>query len=104
MVPSCVREPTGGAIPRRIKSTPDIKVVLTAPIPGMSTPNLPFAGAMLTGLRIQFPLFALVLCEMIRHSLFGGVKMQKQRRYDARRLHDLQICLRRFSENRFRWV
>jgi hypothetical protein len=46
-----------------------MKVVLTAPIPGVSTPNLPFAGAMLTGLRIQFPLCALSLREMIRRCL-----------------------------------
>jgi hypothetical protein len=32
-----------------------MKVVLTAPIPGVSTPSLPFGGATLTGLRIRFP-------------------------------------------------
>jgi hypothetical protein len=64
-----VSEPTGGAMPRRINSTPDMKVVLTAPIPGVSTPNLPLAGAMLTGLRIQFPQCALSLREMIRRCL-----------------------------------
>jgi hypothetical protein len=31
-------------------------VVLTAPIPGVSTPSFPFGGAILTGLRIHFPL------------------------------------------------
>jgi hypothetical protein len=29
--------------------------VLTAPIPGISTPNFPFGGAILAGLRIPFP-------------------------------------------------
>jgi hypothetical protein len=29
--------------------------VLTAPIPGVSTPSFPFGGATLTGLRIRFP-------------------------------------------------
>jgi hypothetical protein len=32
-----------------------MKVVLTAPIPGVSTPNFPFGGATLAGLRIRFP-------------------------------------------------
>jgi hypothetical protein len=32
-----------------------MKVVLTAPIPGVSTPSFPFGGATLTGLRIRFP-------------------------------------------------
>src|SRR5208337_4738054 len=45
MVPSWVSEPTGSASPRRISSTPAMKVVLTAPpIPGMRTPSLPFGG------------------------------------------------------------
>jgi len=34
-----------------------MSVVLTAPIPGVNTPNFPFGGAMLTGLRILFPPF-----------------------------------------------
>jgi hypothetical protein len=50
-----VSEPTGTACPRRTNSTPAMKVVLTAPIPGVSTPNFPFGGATLTGLRIRFP-------------------------------------------------
>jgi hypothetical protein len=37
-----------------------MKVVLTAPIPGVSTPNFPFGGATLTGLRIRFPPVRLV--------------------------------------------
>jgi hypothetical protein len=32
-----------------------MKVVPTAPIPGVSTPNFPFGGTTLTGLRIQLP-------------------------------------------------
>jgi len=32
--------------PLRIASTPAMKVVATAPIPGKSTPSLPWAGAM----------------------------------------------------------
>jgi hypothetical protein len=30
-----------------------MRVVLTAPIPGVNTPSLPFGEAMLTGLRIR---------------------------------------------------
>src|SRR6202050_1174897 len=55
IVPNCVSEPTGTACPRRTNSTPAIKVVLTAPIPGVSTPNFPLGGVTLTGLRIRFP-------------------------------------------------
>src|SRR5580692_278753 len=55
IVPNCVSEPTGTAWPRRTNSTPAIKVVLTAPIPGVSTPSFPFGGVTLTGLRIRFP-------------------------------------------------
>ena len=40
---------------RRTNSTPAIKVVPTAPIPGVRTPSFPFGGATLTGLRIQNP-------------------------------------------------
>jgi hypothetical protein len=50
-----VSDPTGFDSPCRTSSTPAIKVVLTAPIPGVSTPSLPFGGAILAGLRIQFP-------------------------------------------------
>jgi hypothetical protein len=53
-----------------------MKVVLTAPIPGVRTPNLPFAGAMLTGLRIQFSLCTLDLREMIRRDILSGATMQ----------------------------
>src|SRR5258705_3068119 len=52
IVLSWVSEPTGCAFPFRTSSTPAINVVLTAPIPGSSTPNLPFGGAILTGLSI----------------------------------------------------
>jgi hypothetical protein len=44
MVPICVREPIGSAIPLRMASTPATKVVATAPMPGIITPNLPFAS------------------------------------------------------------
>src|SRR5438128_430797 len=55
MVASWVTEPIGSAHPVRTNSTPAINVVLTAPMPGMSTPSFPFGGAMLVGRRIGFP-------------------------------------------------
>ena len=50
MVPICVSEPMGFASPRRTASTPAMRVVPTAPSPGMRTASLPDAGAMERGL------------------------------------------------------
>src|ERR1700684_289931 len=55
IVPSCVSEPTGADSPRRTSSTPAMKVVLTAPIPGVRTPSRPLGEAIFTGLRIPVP-------------------------------------------------
>ena len=44
-VPICVSEPIGFARPLRMASTPATKVVATAPMPGIMTPSLPFAGS-----------------------------------------------------------
>src|SRR5437879_2568869 len=55
MVASWVTEPIGSAQPVRTSSTPAINVVLTAPMPGVSTPSVPFGGAMLVGRRIGLP-------------------------------------------------
>src|SRR3954468_126111 len=52
IVPNCVSDPTGCDLPVRTSSTPAINVVLTAPIPGSSTPNFPFAGAIFPGFSI----------------------------------------------------
>jgi hypothetical protein len=49
MVPICVSDPTGCDFPFRTSSTPAMKVVLTAPMPGSSTPSFPLAGAILEG-------------------------------------------------------
>src|SRR5258706_7991680 len=43
-VPIWVRLPTGRERPVRMASTPAMKVVATAPIPGRSTPSFPSAG------------------------------------------------------------
>src|SRR5207248_323999 len=62
IVPSCVSEPTGCALPLRTNSTPAMNVVLTAPIPGKRTPNLPFGGAIFAGFSIQLPYFQRFHC------------------------------------------
>src|ERR1700678_3999721 len=48
-VASWVRDPIGAPRPRLTASTPAMNVVLTAPMPGSSTPSLPSAGAIRTG-------------------------------------------------------
>src|SRR5262245_14376603 len=48
MVPYWVREPIGRPRPFFISSTPAITVVITAPIPGRTTPGFPRAGAIVT--------------------------------------------------------
>ena len=47
-VPICVIEPIGLEIPFRIANVPAINVVLTAPKPGIRTPNLPLADSIFT--------------------------------------------------------
>ena len=54
IVPICVSEPMGFEIPFRIASTPAMKVVATAPIPGVRMPSLPVAGRMSIGLPVAF--------------------------------------------------
>src|ERR1700730_11854041 len=53
IVPICVSDPTGCALPLRTSSTPAMKVVLTAPMPGSKTPSFPLAGAILEGFHMQ---------------------------------------------------
>src|ERR1041385_7326092 len=48
MVAICVSEPIGLEQPRRMLSTPAMKVVATAPSPGVMTPSLPDVGRTLT--------------------------------------------------------
>src|ERR1700734_3979231 len=47
MVPIWEMEPMGFAKPRRTASTPAMRVVATAPIPGIMMPSFPVAGLML---------------------------------------------------------
>src|SRR5262245_18899718 len=46
IVPIWVSDPIGLDLPRRMDSTPAMKVVATAPIPGVRMPSLPVAGRM----------------------------------------------------------
>src|SRR5438046_1890884 len=54
IVPICVSEPMGFERPLRMASTPAMKVVATAPIPGQRIPSLPEAGRMSTGTEGDF--------------------------------------------------
>jgi hypothetical protein len=54
IVPIWVSEPIGGAMPLRMASTPATNVVATAPMPGIMTPNLPFADAISVGFEEVF--------------------------------------------------
>src|SRR5260370_20664676 len=57
MVPICVSDPTDCDLPLRTSSTPAMKVVLTAPMPGSNTPSLPLAGAISERLSMPLLLF-----------------------------------------------
>src|SRR4030095_10547056 len=57
-VPICVNDPIGFAIPFRMARTPAIVVVLTAPKPTSSTPSLPLAGAISTGVGMKDELYS----------------------------------------------
>src|SRR5215210_2963353 len=56
MVPIWVREPTGSASPFFTSSTPAMKVVATAPIPGINTPSLP-VGSLISLASVIFSSF-----------------------------------------------
>src|SRR5713101_3667691 len=94
MVASCVSEPVGCATPFRTSSTPAIKVVLTAPMPGVRTPSLPLGGAILAGRRMRrildsYGLGLLKARQAVRRGpLIRGRKIKTQ--YDARSGEDLQ--------------
>ena len=47
MVPICVTDPIGLAMPLRMASTPATNVVATAPMPGIMTPSFPLAASRL---------------------------------------------------------
>src|SRR6267378_5907051 len=97
MVPICVSDPTGCDLPLRTSSTPAMKVVLTAPMPGSITPSFPLAGAILEG----FSMPLLLLND--RNTIDGKNELKtriaaaeaccvpKQTNNDEGRLEDLQI-------------
>src|SRR6266446_3266169 len=97
MVPICVSDPTGCALPLRTSSTPAIKVVLTAPRPGSSTPSFPLAGAILEG--FSMPLLLLNNRNTTdrknepgkRIAAAEACRVPKQTNNDEGRLKDLQI-------------
>src|SRR5260370_11884152 len=104
IVASCVSEPVGCATPLRTSSTPAIKVVLTAPMPGVRTPSLPLGGAILAGRRMQrildsYGLGLLKARQAVRRArLFEGATpkpheyaaRENKAQYDARSGEDLQ--------------
>ena len=53
MVPICVSEPIGFAMPLRTASTPAMNVVATAPMPTTKIPSLPLAGEMVAGIAAE---------------------------------------------------
>ena len=77
MVPICVSEPMGCAMPLRTASTPATNVVATAPMPGIITPNLPFAGSIVgvfdrsscveAGFADFFPVAIVWLCPRLNY-------------------------------------
>src|SRR5882762_3702199 len=96
-VPICVSDPTGCDLPLRTSSTPAMKVVLTAPMPGSSTPSFPLAGAILEG--FSMPLLLLNDPNTIdgknelrtRIAAAEACRVPKQTNNDEGRLEDLQI-------------
>src|ERR1700676_384893 len=87
IVPSCVSDPTGADFPLRTSSTPAMNVVLTAPMPGSSTPNFPFAGAIFAG-------FSMLLLKKIDMKTTvtptDAARHYKQTSNDARTSDDLK--------------
>src|SRR6185312_13053585 len=55
IVAICVSEPIGFECPRRILSTPAMKVVATAPRPGVRIPSVPPAGRMVVEAKTMSP-------------------------------------------------
>src|SRR5215469_17517222 len=68
MVPICVSDPTGHALPVRVSSTPAMNVVLTAPIPGSKIPSFPFGGTILSGFSMSLLACAVTTCEPQPHN------------------------------------
>src|ERR1700674_3049821 len=88
IVPSCVSEPTGCDLPLRTSSTPAIKVVVTAPMPGVRIPSFPFGGAIFPGFSMQ------LLAHKDWHTITqasDGNPLHNQTSNDERRTKYLQI-------------
>src|SRR6202167_2722452 len=84
-VARCVRDPIGAPRPRLTASTPAMNVVLTAPIPGSSTPSLPSAGAIRTGpfvVKLQSSLGSTLSKPRGEFGTEGLIRMQHARALD----------------------
>src|SRR5271169_2754170 len=102
IVPSWVSEPTGCDLPLRTSSTPAIKVVLTAPMPGVRIPSFPFGGAIFPGFSMQ--LLDHKDLHTIRQAVDGN-PLHKQTSNDERSTKDLQIggCRQNFRGALHAW-
>src|ERR1700683_1340023 len=84
-VASWVRDPIGAPRPRLTASTPAMKVVLTAPMPGSSKPGLRSAGAVRAGpLFVNVQSFLPSACSKPRRELGaeGVIGMEHARAFD----------------------
>src|ERR1700686_5219951 len=90
-------DPTGCDLPLRTSSTPAMKVVVTAPRPGSSTPSFPLAGAILEGFSMPLLLLndrhATERKNESRKSIAAAeaCRVPKQTSNDEGRPQDLQI-------------
>src|SRR6266403_5825265 len=94
IVPSCVSEPMGCALPLRTNSTPAMNVVLTAPIPGKRIPSFPFGGAILAGFSIQLPCLRAISLRMRPWPRKSAYKQTNSIAHTAASLQiaPLQVC------------
>src|SRR5437016_4916667 len=95
MVPICVSDPTGCDLPLRTSSTPAMKVVLTAPMPGSSTPSFPLAGAILEGFSMPL-LYRTIAMRSTEKMNLEQESPQQKRAASTNKLvmmrEDLRIC------------
>ena len=62
IVPICDTDPMGFARPRRMASTPAMRVVATAPMPGIMMPSLPLWGGMLAACDVAAGVLDICWC------------------------------------------
>src|SRR2546426_9868013 len=81
MVPIYVSDPIGDAMPFRMARAPAIVVVLTAPRPTRSTPSLPRAGAISTGVGMSHKLYQLARRSGRRRATIRGMFLKRSDPY-----------------------